>query len=185
MWFDTELLTKLIKGLVQCLVHAWRSTDPDLLNFACVRHQVFFDKGLIPDLSTEAIPALADSHSELKVGLSKFSIDFLEGLTNVQSDSRIHTEHRYVEQEDKVILELGHALRDLLGFNIVLVVGTHQEVRNKVKEYEYSSTRAEGHMYATFLNTQALAHGSLDVENIKLLLALEKVAIATNDIRLV
>lgn len=66
------------------------------------------DELFVPNLAPESIPALTDSDSELKVVFFELSVDFLEGLANVEPNLLIHAIHRHVEQELEVVLELVH-----------------------------------------------------------------------------
>jgi len=77
---------------------------------------------LIPNFASEPIPSLANSNCKFEVCLSKLAVYLLEGLADIQTDLRIHTEHGHEEVKSEVVFQLVHLFRNLVGIYVMFVV---------------------------------------------------------------
>ena len=164
---NSKLSTQCFKRLVKLVVHRGRSTDPDLANLASILRKVVLNELHIPHIATETVPTFTDANCQLEVGLTELLGNLLQGLTDVETDRGVQAGHRDVEEEDEVIFQLVHSFGDFVGIDIVLVVGTQQQMSHEVGEDEHASACTEGNVDTALLDTKSLTHRPFDVEDIE------------------
>ena len=182
MRVDPKLFTELLKGFVQTLIHPWWTADPDLFDVSGMWRKVIINEFLIPDLASETIPAFTDAHGKLEISFTEFTINLLQGFTDIQANLTVHAQHRYEEKELEVVLQLVHMLWHLRWFNVVLVVSTEQQVRNQVEENEHTSACTESDVDATLFDAETFAHGSLDIKDVERLLLQREMTVSADQV---